>query len=120
MIQIHHVQISVPADCLEAAAEFYCNVMGFTNLKRPSSLDEITGLWLKMDPLQLHIRAADGVARNLLSDHVAYSVDNLDEWRQRILSQGLKVKESIPISGMDRFEFRDPFGNRVEILSLHD
>jgi hypothetical protein len=26
----------------------------------------------------------------------------------------------VPIPGYDRFEFRDPFGNRVEFIRPHD
>jgi hypothetical protein len=28
--------------------------------------------------------------------------------------------DSIPIEGFDRFEFRDPFGNRVEMIRAVD
>jgi hypothetical protein len=34
------------------------------------------------------------------------------------LALGLrKIADSIPIEGYDRFEFRDPFGNRVEFIA---
>ena len=32
------------------------------------------------------------------------------------LTLGIEVVEGIPIPGYDRFEFRDPFGNRVEFM----
>ena len=120
MIQFHHVQITVPEESLEEAKGFYCEVMGFQNLERPQSLHQLAGLWLAVGNLQLHVRAKPCLDRNLISDHVAYQVEDLEYWRNKISATGLEIKESIPIPGMDRFEFRDPFGNRIEILSLND
>jgi SAM-dependent methyltransferase len=37
-------------------------------------------------------------------------------WRQRLSEAGLEILESIPIPGFDRFETRDPFGNRLEFI----
>jgi hypothetical protein len=31
-------------------------------------------------------------------------------------SDGIEVIDSLPLPGHDRFEFRDPFGNRVEFI----
>jgi hypothetical protein len=43
-------------------------------------------------------------------------VDDLAFWRERLIANGRTIIEGIPIPGYDRFEFRDPFGNRVEFL----
>jgi hypothetical protein len=47
---------------------------------------------------------------------VAYAVTNLAEWRARLAAAGVECLDGMPISGRDRFEFRDPFGNRVELI----
>jgi hypothetical protein len=33
-----------------------------------------------------------------------------------LLAAGAQILESVPIPGYRRFEFRDPFGNRVEFI----
>lgn len=48
--------------------------------------------------------------------HVAYLVADLEAWREKLTTTGCAVKEGIQIPGYERFEFRDPFGNRVEFL----
>jgi catechol 2,3-dioxygenase-like lactoylglutathione lyase family enzyme len=62
------------------------------------------------------IRAEDGIDRARSKAHVAYLVSDLDGWRQRLTDNGCEIIDGIPIPGYDRFEFRDPFGNRVEFL----
>jgi hypothetical protein len=37
-------------------------------------------------------------------------------WRARLIANNIQADDSIPIPGYDRFEFRDPFGNRVEMI----
>jgi catechol 2,3-dioxygenase-like lactoylglutathione lyase family enzyme len=50
--------------------------------------------------------------------HIAYAVADLPAWREHLAGQGVEIVESIALPGMDRFECRDPFGNRMEFLSL--
>ena len=49
--------------------------------------------------------------------HLAYEVSDLEFWKKKLSEEKIVIKESIPIPGYTRFEFRDPFGNRVEFLS---
>ena len=48
--------------------------------------------------------------------HAAYEVSNLEEWKRKVAAAGVEVIDGIPLPGHDRFEFRDPFGNRVEFI----
>jgi hypothetical protein len=47
-------------------------------------------------------------------------VDDLEQWREKLSAAGCSIQDGIPIPGMERFEFRDPFGNRVEFLQRID
>jgi hypothetical protein len=58
----------------------------------------------------------EGVERHLTKAHLAYAVTDLAGWRMKLLQAGLELLEGEPIPGFDRFEFRDPFGNRVELI----
>jgi catechol 2,3-dioxygenase-like lactoylglutathione lyase family enzyme len=113
---IHHVQITCPTGEEETARHFYCDVLGFTELRKPTSFDGRGGLWLAVGGLQLHIGTEDGVDRRASKAHVAYAVTGLPAWRERLAAQGIETVEGVPIPGYRRCEFRDPFGNRVEFI----
>ena len=48
--------------------------------------------------------------------HIAYEVSDLEYWREKLEAENIKVLNSQPITGCNRFEFRDTFGNRVEFM----
>jgi len=52
--------------------------------------------------------------------HVAYLVDDLDVWRNKLIENKVEILDGISIPNYQRFEFRDPFGNRVEFLQQID
>jgi catechol 2,3-dioxygenase-like lactoylglutathione lyase family enzyme len=113
---IHHVQITVPRGAEDAARRFYCDFLGLSEVRKPDSLVSRGGLWLQVGRLQMHIGVEDGIDRKATKAHVAYAVAGLDAWRAKLTAAGIKILEGIPIPGYRRFEFRDPFGNRVEFI----
>jgi len=112
----HHVQISIPVGAEDEAREFYCGILGMTEIPKPEALLGRGGFWLELDGFQIHFGAEDGVDRAKTKGHVAYLVTDLDNWRERLETNGCTITEGIPIPHYQRFEFRDPFGNRVEFL----
>jgi len=46
--------------------------------------------------------------------HLGFEVDDLAKMRALLL--GLEIIEGEPIPGLNRFECRDPFGNRMEFV----
>ena len=113
---IHHVQLTVPSGAEEEARRFYCRVLGLPEIQKPASLTGRGGLWLQVGDRQVHIGVEDGVNRYASKAHIAYEVSNLDEWKLKIATLGIEIIDSIPLPGHDRFEVRDPFGNRVEFM----
>jgi catechol 2,3-dioxygenase-like lactoylglutathione lyase family enzyme len=113
---IHHVQITIPRDAGDAARHFYCRTLGLPEIDKPASLQDRGGLWLQVGDLAIHIGVEDGVDRRLTKAHIAYEVTDLDDWKARLTTLGIEILPAMPIPGYDRFEFRDPFGNRVEFL----
>ena len=116
ILRLHHAQITVAKGEELAARAFYCGVLGLPEIEKPTSLQGRGGLWLALGDIQLHIGIEDGVDRTSTKAHLAYEVDHLPAWRQRLQAAGATILESIPIPGYERFEFRDPFGNRVEFI----
>jgi catechol 2,3-dioxygenase-like lactoylglutathione lyase family enzyme len=117
MIQaIHHAQITVPRGAEAAARAFYCGVLGLTEVQKPASLRGRGGLWVRVGDRQLHIGTEDGFDRLTTKSHLAYQVSDVAHWRRVLEANGVTPLESVPIEGFERFEARDPFGNRIEFI----
>lgn len=116
--RVHHAQITIPAGAEEAARAFYCGVLGLKEIEKPASLKARGGFWLQAGDMQVHVGTEAGVDRAKTKAHLAYQVDDVAAWQRTLAAHGIEMAESIPIEGFERFEFRDPFGNRVEFIQL--
>jgi catechol 2,3-dioxygenase-like lactoylglutathione lyase family enzyme len=116
ILRLHHAQITIPKGAEEEARRFYCGMLGLSEIPKPESLQSRGGFWLALGDQQMHNGTEDGVDRTVTKAHLAYQVAGLNQWRMRLEEQGIRILDSIPIPGYDRFEFRDPFGNRVEFV----
>jgi len=115
-VSIHHVQITIPKGAEDEARAFYCDLLGLAELEKPESLKSRGGFWLAVGDRQVHVGTEDFPDRYKTKAHMAYLVKDLDEWRQKLEKAGISIIEGIPIPNYRRFEFRDPFENRVEFL----
>jgi catechol 2,3-dioxygenase-like lactoylglutathione lyase family enzyme len=95
-------------------------VLGLVEIEKPESLKPRGGFWLAVGDRQVHVGVEEGVDREATKAHVAYRVRGLEAWREKLLASGVEIFESVPIPGYRRFEFRDPFGNRVELIQPED
>lgn len=116
IIGFHHAQITIPKGKEEAAKKFYCGVLKLEEISKPESLIARGGFWVQVGDQQLHIGTEDGVNRLLTKAHLAYKVDDLQAIKNLLENNGIEILDSVPIPGYERFEFRDPFGNRVECI----
>lgn len=112
---VNHVQVNVPTEALAAADEFYRGFMGFTPIPRPDSFAS-PGLWYNAGDFELHIGVEDHVDRQKTRAHVAYEVIGLHAWRAKVAAKGWAIKEQPKVPGWNRFQFRDPFGNNLELI----
>jgi catechol 2,3-dioxygenase-like lactoylglutathione lyase family enzyme len=113
---IDHVQITVPTDAVPAARAFYCGLLGLPEVEKPATLRDRGGFWLQVGDRQVHVGTEEGIDRRATRAHVAYAVTDLAGWRSRLTAAGVETSDPPPIPGCERFEFRDPFGNRVEFI----
>jgi catechol 2,3-dioxygenase-like lactoylglutathione lyase family enzyme len=116
IVGIDHVQITVPRGQEGEAREFYCGLLQLPEVEKPAALKPRGGFWLKAGDRQIHVGTEDGVNRLATKAHVAYAVNDLEAWREELALAGIEVETGVPIPGYIRFEFRDPFGNRVEMI----
>ncbi|PRO65057.1 VOC family protein [Alkalicoccus urumqiensis] len=113
---IHHVQITISPGKEKEAEAFYCDILRLKKVEKPKALQGRGGFWLAAGELEIHVGTEDGVDRYATKGHVAYEVTDLEGWQDRLEKAGTTVISSVPIPGFDRFECRDPFGNRLELI----
>lgn len=113
---LHHVQITIPEGAEDRARDFYCGTLGLQEVAKPESLGGRGGIWVEAGNHQIHIGTESGVDRHASKAHIAYEVNDIQSWRNRLTSHRVEILEGVPIPGFERFEFRDPFGNRVEMI----
>jgi catechol 2,3-dioxygenase-like lactoylglutathione lyase family enzyme len=115
IVGVNHAQLNVPTAELERAREFYVGFMGLRVIHRPPVFKS-DGIWLNAGNFELHIGLEDGVDRMKTRAHIAFEVTDIQQWRQKIESRGWKITEQPKIPNYERFHFRDPFGNNLELI----
>ena len=120
IIRLHHVQITLPRGMEEQGRKFYCGLLGLPEIEKPEALQGRGGFWLQVGDRQVHVGTEDGVQRNATKAHIAYEVNDIVIWRTRLEEYGIAIMEAVPLPGLERFEIRDPFGNRVEFTQVKE
>ena len=112
--RIDHILITIPVGKTAEARTFYADIL---------SLSEIPGqhpkgaIWFTMGDIQLHIREEkDG---NYSDRHPAFEVADLQVAEAFLKSKNVTISYSSEIDGRNRCFFRDPFGNRFELLAYN-
>jgi catechol 2,3-dioxygenase-like lactoylglutathione lyase family enzyme len=113
---VDHVQITIPKGAEEEARKFYCEFLGLTEIEKPENRKKNGGFWIQAGEIQVHIGTEDGFDRTKTKAHVAYRVDDLNFWREKFQKKSIEIFESLPFPNAKAFEFRDPFGNRTELI----
>ncbi|GAA4099557.1 VOC family protein [Mucilaginibacter panaciglaebae] len=109
-----HINICVAPRQLEAARDFYANVLGLKPIPRPDHVFDTPGYWFLIGDIELHIGVEQPVG--LTFRHTAFEVSNLSAVRGHLEANGIAICEEPVIKGRNRFTFLDPFGNRMELL----
>ena len=116
IIGLHHAQITIPKGTEEEGKDFYCKVLGLNEISKPSVLQGRGGFWLQVGSQEVHVGTEDGFNRRTTKAHLAYEVEDISYWRNVLMENEIEILDSVPIPNYERFEFRDPFGNRVEMI----
>ncbi|GAB1857652.1 hypothetical protein MHTCC0001_24890 [Flavobacteriaceae bacterium MHTCC 0001] len=112
--KINHVQICIPRGKEDRGREFYCNILGLTEIEKPSALKKNGGFWVEIADIQLHIgtEKLEGKSKR----HPAFEIDNLLEVKEYLTNRGVRIKEDIKIPGIERFSIFDFWDNRIELM----
>ncbi|KAF0250148.1 MAG: glyoxalase/bleomycin resistance protein/dioxygenase [bacterium] len=114
--RLNHVQISIPQGQEEKARLFYSKIIGLEEIEKPDELKSNGGLWFKIAGIELHIGVENNQSKS--KRHPAFEVENIDQVKDYLVSRAVSIKEEIPVSGLKRFSFFDPFDNRIELIEI--
>jgi catechol 2,3-dioxygenase-like lactoylglutathione lyase family enzyme len=111
---VDHVQLAMPRGREAAAREFYAELLGMGELRKPPVLAARGGCWFASGAAVLHLGVAEPFAPARKA-HPALLVDDLDALAAALTAAGYPcVRADGEIPGVRRFHTHDPFGNRVE------
>ena len=108
--------LCIPEGKEEDARHFYGQVLGLPELKDQGYALPNGAIWFQMGDIELHIRAEKAMETS--QRHPAFEVKNLDVARQLLEENGIEIRNDSPIPDRKRFSFRDPFGNRIELIEM--
>ena len=110
----------VYAHDLEAAVAFYRDVLGLRQVDDMAFRLDDDGILLLFDPAESSQpgRLVPSHGPSGGSVHVAFSVDSLDPWRERLAEAGVEIEQEHEWApgGARSLYVRDPAGNSVELV----
>jgi catechol 2,3-dioxygenase-like lactoylglutathione lyase family enzyme len=118
---LDHVQIAAPPGCEADARRFYGEILELHELLKPEPLRARGGAWFALGAAQLHI----GVEQSFVPARKAHPAlrvagDQLERLARRLQSAGFPADWDDELPGVRRFFTADPWGNRLELLSVSD
>lgn len=113
--RVHHVQLAMPRGAEAAAQAFYVEVLGMTEVDKPSVLAARGGAWFRAGAVELHLGVEDDF-RPARNGHPGILVHDLADVVPRLHDAGQRVTWDSDLPGYRRVYAQDPFGNRLEFL----
>lgn len=113
-VKADHVQLTIPPGSESQARKFYGGVLGLEEIEKPESLKPTGGVWFKIADVELHLGVEEKPGDT--KAHPAFTVKSINSVKVHLIQNGINIKEETAIPGRKRFSFRDPFGNRIELL----
>jgi|ERR1700733_2228810 len=115
IVGLDHIQLAMPPGEESAADSFYCDVLGFQRMPKPSHLEIRGGRWYVSNGVQVHLGVEQAFAPARKA-HPGLVVSSLEKLKERLEGAGVAIVWDTQISGFDRFYVSDPFGNRLEFM----
>ena len=118
IVALHHAALTVPTSGIEEARRFYSGLLGLEEAARPEAELGRSGIWYALGATELHIQCRDEGPAADSDYHPALVVEELMALRIHLESNGVRTDDAPTLMGRERFFARDPFGNRIEFMSL--
>jgi catechol 2,3-dioxygenase-like lactoylglutathione lyase family enzyme len=116
IIEVNHVNVTVPAAQESAAKHFYGVLLGLREIPKPEGTRQNMGAWYDLGRMQLHLSTEDNVSNEASDRHVCYQVSDIAAAALHFRQAGIEIiADGRPVRGQSRFFVRDPGGNLLEI-----
>lgn len=116
IIGLDHIQIAMPQGEEDKVRQYYCDVLGFEEIPKPTPLIERGGVWFLLpDKTQVHY----GIKPDFIPEtkaHPAFLCSDLDGLAQKLEEADYPIKWDTALAPRRRFYSVDPVGNRLEFL----
>lgn len=119
-MKVNHIAIAVTD--LSESEQFYRDIIGLKQIPEPFKVGRHA--WFDLGHAELHvIKAADERIEHNKSNHLCFSVDDLDAFIEKITSHGVEYSDfpgntgkiNVRPDGIRQIYFTDPDGYWVEI-----
>jgi catechol 2,3-dioxygenase-like lactoylglutathione lyase family enzyme len=117
--RLHHIQLAMPPGFDTSARLFYVEILGMTEVDKPSALTARGGAWFRAAGVEVHLGAEEDF-RPARKGHPGILVTDLDQLAERLVAAGHPVSWDGEFPGYRRFYAYDTFGNRLEFLEALD
>ena len=115
ILRIDHVQLAMPPGSEERARAFYADLLGLSEVPKPSELAKRGGVWFELGAVKVHLGVEEDF-RPAKKAHPALVVEGLNELVAKCDMAGYKTKPDASFYGYNRVHVEDPFGNRIELM----
>jgi len=116
IIELNHVNVTVPPELEAATKNFYGAVLGLRQVPKPAAARQ-SGAWYQIGLTQLHLSVEDETSGLLSSRHICFAVSDLATAEKTFRDAGVEIiQDARPVPGTQRFYVRDPGGNQLEIV----
>ena len=116
---LDHLQLAMPAGKEAEARAFYGELLGLTELAKPSELASRGGCWFALGTQALHL-GVDTPFTSARKAHPAFTVSDLKALRERLETAHIATLDDFALPHVRRFYAADPFGNRLEFVQQGD
>ncbi|HKA40379.1 MAG TPA: VOC family protein [Burkholderiales bacterium] len=112
---IEHIQLAMPAGMEHVAREFYQDILGIPEVRKPANLAKRGGAWFERGALKIHL-GVEAEFRPARKAHPALLVVDLAALVKRLKERNVAVVDDEPLEDYFRVYVYDPFGNRIELM----
>lgn len=120
MPRLQHVSLPIPEGGQEAGRSFYGGLLGLAEKPVPATRADAGLVWFEAGEGELEIHLVPDPAGLVegAKRHVCLEVEHVEELRARLGAHGVPTEDAPPIRNRPRFYCSDPFGNRLEIVTI--
>ncbi|MET9134858.1 glyoxalase [Streptomyces antibioticus] len=110
---VDHVQLAAPPGTEDLLRAFSDDVLGMTEIPKPSALAARRGCWFAAGAVQLHLGIEPGLLPSREA-HPGLRVTGIEAFAARPERHGVRITWDDALPGHHRFRALDPVGNRLE------